>query len=178
MEKPRPVFFIVLGIAVAALVYLLVIRGNGDEEKPTPTPTTPSQAQAPSQTQTQKQSTSTPKPDTSSEPSPVRLPPTVASAMLKRRVVVVLFWSKRGSVDRQVKQSVDRIRKNEPKSKIAVFYSSPSRIADYSFIAGDVSQTPAIVVVDRSYKTKLLEGYIDYSSILQHIREAERVPPA
>lgn len=172
MEKPRPVYLIILGVALAALVYLLVIRGNGGEEKPAPKPV------APSQTQTQKQSSATPKPDTSSEPSPVRLPPTVASAMLKRRVVVVLFWSKRGSVDRQVKQSVDRIRKNEPKSKIAVFYSSPSRIADYSFIAGDVSQTPAIVVVDRSYKTKLLEGYIDYSSILQHIREAERVPPA
>ncbi len=188
MEKPRPLFLVILGVAVLVLIYLLVIKGGGDNSDPPPEPATQTQTQTqPSTpdvpTTTTPPDTSTtkkdPEPDSSSsEPSPLSLPPSVASAMLKGKVVVVLFWSPKGPVDRRAKKSVDRLRKSQPKSKVAVFYASPDEIADYSFIAGDLSQTPAIVVVDRAYKTKVVEGFIDYTSILQMVREARKVPPA
>jgi hypothetical protein len=49
-----------------------------------------------------------------------------------------------------------------------------SNISDYRRVVGTlgVSQSPAMVVIDRSRKAELLQGYLDAGTIRQTVRDA------
>lgn len=182
MEKPKPVYLVVLGVAVIVLVYMTLIKGGGDSGESSQQTTTQTETQAPTQTAPPDTSTTTeptPSPDSSPDSSAkINIPKDVATAMLDRKVVVVLLWSPRGATDRKVKKSIDRLKKSQPKSAVAVFTDSSKQVSDYSFIAGDVRQSPAVLIVDRNFNVKAFQGYVDYTSILQAVREARRTKPS
>ena len=186
MEKPKPVYLVLLGIAVVVLVYMTVIKGGGDSGESSQQTTTQTETQAPTKTappdtptKTKPTPSPTPAPDSSPDSSTqISIPKDVATAMLDRKVVVVLLWSPRGATDRKVKKSIDRLKKSVPKSSVSVFTDSSKRVSDYSFIASDVRQSPAVLIVDRNFNVKAFQGYVDYTSILQAVREARRTKPS
>ena len=58
-----------------------------------------------------------------------------------------------------------------------ISYTDPStNLADYRRVVQglDVSQAPSIVIVDRSRKGTLLEGYIDAASLRQAVADVAR----
>lgn len=195
MSLSRPVAIALIGAAAAVALFAYTRSiGNSDRGIPPPEPPTKSGAHAKpgkatasspktssrSRTAGTKRSKATTKSSTGTTPSgptPLSVPPRVAGALLKNKVVVVLFWSRRDPEDRRVKKAVDRLRDGPLKAKVAVFEDSPSRVANYSLVANGVSRTPALVVVDRARKAKVTEGYVDYTSIVQMIRTAVRARP-
>ncbi len=186
MEKPKPVYLVILGVAVIVLVYMTLIKGGGDNGESSQQTTTQTETQAPTQTTppdtsttTEPKPTPTPSPDSSPDSSAqISIPKDVATAMLDRKVVVVLLWSPRGAASRKVKKSIDRLKKSQSKSSVAVFIDSSKLASDFSFIAGDVRQSPAVLIVDRNFNVKTFQGYVDYTSILQAVREARRTKPS
>lgn len=197
MSTPRPAFLVLLGAAVLAIAIFTVTRSSGDNNNASQPESSSSKGVDKSKSgstgspaQKSEPSTKTPAPKTSSSTkvqvpkstdqsgaTPLSVPPSVAGALVKHKVVVVLFWSRKDSEDRKVKSAVDRLRGNVSKSKVAIFTDSPKRVASYSLVANGVSQSPALVVIDRARKARIVQGYVDYASILQMVREARRVKP-
>lgn len=119
-------------------------------------------------------------------------PKTVASATSKQtlvegelkqgRTVIVLFWSPKGAVDNVVHgqlallQAFHAKHGLEQNEDIAVHYSSAAEVGQYGTITGSlqVLQTPTLLVIGPSGKTKTLTGLVDAYAIQQAIKEARR----
>lgn len=207
MTLSRPVIIALIG-AVAAAGLFVYTRSMGPEENIPPAEPSPSKSSGASPGAGSSAAPSTPgsaspsqgkaktgspgkangaggsggktgsKPGSGAGPTPVSVPPPVARAMLQHKVVLVLFWSRGGPEDRVAKQVVDQVRGSMPSSKVAVFEDLHKNVAKYSLIAGDVSRSPSIVVVDRGLRSKVVSGYVDYGSIVHLIREAQGVRPS
>lgn len=193
MKLQRPVIFAIVGlIAVVALFVYTRSMGNNEGEPagqskntPSNTTTTPPQTteSTPSTTTTVPQPgevtppTTTPSPDSGQpqdEPTPLSVPPEVADAMLQHKVVVVLFWDPAGADDIKVKEALDELRQAVSASSVAIFEEDATNIARYSLIAKGVDRSPAVVVVDPTLKTRLVQGYVDSTSLEQMVNEAMR----
>jgi hypothetical protein len=57
---------------------------------------------------------------------------------------------------------------------VALFQDVVARISDYRRVTGSlgISQSPAMVVIDRNRKATLLQGYLDSGTIRQTVRDA------
>lgn len=183
MTLSRPVIIALIG-AVAAAGLFAYTRSMGSGEK------TPSRSASPGQGKAKSGSRGKAsgaggsgakkgsRPRSGAGPTPVSVPPAVARAMVQHKVVVVLFWSRGGPEDRVAKGVVDRVRASMPSGKVAVFEDLHKNIARYSLIAGEVSRSPSIVVVDRGLRARVTSGYVDYGSVVHMIREARGVRPS
>jgi hypothetical protein len=85
---------------------------------------------------------------------------------------VIFFENPRGFDDRAVERSV---RALDRRTKSVVVLTDDVRNADrYESLLEDlgVNQAPAIVVIGRSGKASLIEGYIDADSLVQVVADA------
>jgi hypothetical protein len=93
-------------------------------------------------------------------------------AVADNRKVVIFFKNPKGIDDRAVAKSV---RSLDRRTKSVVVLSDDVRNADrYGALVEDlgVNQAPAIVVIGRSGKASLIEGYIDAESLVQVVADA------
>jgi hypothetical protein len=180
---PRPVLLGIVGVVLVGGVFFLT-------HKPS---TTSSTTPAPSQTPPAAESpTAKPGPSAkASEPSKgsnkvnpanrsqtgpagIGLPTPVKGALDAHKVVVILFWNKRGVDDRSVKASLDALPRR--KGKIAVFSDRVEHLSRYTRIttAASVSTTPSLVVVNRKGQAEVINGYLDRQTLGQYVRNALR----
>jgi hypothetical protein len=93
-------------------------------------------------------------------------------AVADNRKVVIFFQNPKGIDDRAVARSV---RSLDRRTKSVVVLTDDVRNADrYGSMVEDlgVNQAPAIVVIGRSGKASLIEGYIDAESLVQVVADA------
>jgi hypothetical protein len=104
----------------------------------------------------------------------------VESELERGSTVIVLFWSAKGSVDRAVHRQLASVQASERRRSpghargIAVHYSSAAEVGQYGRITRSlqVFQTPTMLVIDPSGRTKTLTGLADAYAIHQAIEEA------
>jgi hypothetical protein len=93
-------------------------------------------------------------------------------AVADNRKVVIFFENPKGFDDRAVGRSVQAL---DRRTKSVVVLTDDVRNADrYESLLEDlgVNQAPAIVVIGRSGKASLIEGYIDADSLVQVVADA------
>ncbi len=93
-------------------------------------------------------------------------------AVADNRKVVIFFENPKGFDDRAVERSVQAL---DRRTKSVVVLTDDVRNADrYESLLEDlgVNQAPAIVVIGRSGKASLIEGYIDADSLVQVVADA------
>ena len=93
-------------------------------------------------------------------------------AVADNRKVVIFFENPKGLDDRAVERSVQAL---DRRTKSVVVLTDDVRNADrYEALLEDlgVNQAPAIVVIGRSGKASLIEGYIDADSLVQVVADA------
>jgi hypothetical protein len=93
-------------------------------------------------------------------------------AVADNRKVVIFFQNPKGIDDRAVARSV---RSLDRRTKSVVVLTDDVRNSDrYGSMVEDlgVNQAPAIVVIGRSGKASLIEGYIDAESLVQVVADA------
>jgi hypothetical protein len=173
---PRPVLLGIVGVVVIGGVFVATRKPSSTTSYSTPAPaqTTPAAkapaAQAPSPSPSKANPASRPKaaPATPGLPSPVR------SALDAHKVIVILFWNKRGIDDRSVKKSLDSLPRR--KGRIAVFSDQVQNLARYTRIttAASISTTPSLVVVNRKGQAEVINGYLDRQTIGQYVQNALR----
>jgi hypothetical protein len=98
-------------------------------------------------------------------------PGKAARAVRDHKKVVILFRNSRGLDDRAmaaVMRSVDR------RTKAVVLTDDVAAVERYGKLVEDigVSQTPSIVIIDRTGRARLLEGYVDSDSLAQAVADA------
>ena len=194
MALPRPVLLVLLGVALIASA-LLATRGAADPDgavtaPPTPTPApkvqaaTPApkpaapakpkkQAAAPEAKAAKPAAKPVPaKPKADESAIPAKLTPVVRA--LARGDAVVLFLTRDGAADdaatRKAVASVKDMR------NVSVVQAGLEDLVDYrSVLSGaGVSQIPAVVIVRTGHKAKLIEGFVDSTTLRQNIADALR----
>jgi hypothetical protein len=177
---PRPVL---VALAGAVLVGgLFVFSRRGAESTPAvPAPSQTSQPsspsantpQAPAQQNAPQKDSAAPSPD-KGEAGGRGLPSRVAKALDAKKTVVILFWTKGGIEDRSVKSSVDRLPRRG--GKTAVFTDKVANLSHYTRVtaAASVNRTPALVIVNPKGQAEVLNGYYDFQTIRQFVRNAAR----
>jgi hypothetical protein len=98
-------------------------------------------------------------------------PGRAARAVHDHRKVVILFRNPRGLDDRamtSVMRNVDR------RTKALVLSDDVDAVERYGKLVEDlgVSQTPSIVIIDRTGKAQLIEGYVDSNTLTQAVADA------
>jgi hypothetical protein len=177
---PRPVLLALVGAVLVG--GLFVFTRGGSESTPTvPAPSQTSQPSSPSaDTPKSPAQQNAPEPN-SAAPSPDKgaagstgLPSRVAKALDAKKTVVVLFWNRFGVEDRSVKHAVDRLPRRG--GKTAVFTDKVTNLSRYTRItaSANVSSTPALVIVNPQGKAEVLNGYYDFQTIRQFVRNAAR----
>ena len=104
------------------------------------------------------------------------VPPKVAKALQKRRTVV-LFFRQPAADDDATAAAVRSVRgiKN-----VSVFTAPITKLARYRRVVNDlgVTQAPAVVIVGKDRKARLLEGYIDPVTLRQQVKDGDERGPA
>jgi hypothetical protein len=118
------------------------------------------------------------KPDTAkaapaakAKPSAIKgVPPKVAAALGAHKTVV-LFFRQPGADDDATQSAVRSVKGGR---HVAVFTDRITHLARYQRVIADlgISQAPAIVVVGRSRKATLIEGFVDPGSLKQRVKDA------
>jgi hypothetical protein len=93
-------------------------------------------------------------------------------AVADNKKVVIFFQNPRALDDQAV---ADSVRSLDRRTKKVVVLTDDVRNADrYGTLLEDlqVSQAPAIVVIGRSGKAELVEGYVDADSLVQVVADA------
>jgi hypothetical protein len=98
-------------------------------------------------------------------------PGRAARAVHHHQKVVILFRNKRGLDDRQmvaVMHEVDR------RTKALVLVDPVDAVDRYGKLVQDlgVSETPSVVIIDRKGKARLIEGYVDATTLTQAVSDA------
>jgi hypothetical protein len=169
-------------VGVVLMGGLLVFTRRGGESTPAvPAPSQTSQPsspqadtpQAPAQQNAPQSNSAAPSPD-KGEAGSRGLPTRVAKALDAKKTVVILFWAKGGIEDRSVKSAVERLPRRG--GKTAVFTDKVTNLSHYTRItaAANVNQTPALVIVNPKGQAEVLNGYYDFQTIRQFVRNAAR----
>lgn len=186
----RPLL-IVLVASVLAAVAFYATRGSTPPPPSTasaadsaPAPVTPTKADPspgtvkPLKTPAKAQSNATPakpKPSTPAKPKPKAadhgIPAKLKQALDRHRVVVVLFRQRFGADDSATAAAVKGVRGMKG---VSVFTDSIRRLSRYPRFIGalGINQAPSVVVVDKTGKARLVEGYIDPKSLTQLVVDA------
>ena len=176
---PRPVLLVLVGVVLVAGLFMFSRRDTEPDTTPAPSQTAqPSSPeadtpQAPAQQNAPQNQGAAPVAD-KGEPGGRGLPSRVAKALDAKKTVVVLFWNKNGVEDRSVKSAVDRLPRRG--GKTAVFTDKGTNMSNYTRItaAASVNQTPSMVIVNRKGQAEVLNGYYDFQTIRQFVRNAAR----
>ena len=105
--------------------------------------------------------------DALTSPNPRR----AARAVHKHKKVVILFRNSRGLDDRAM---ASVMRSVDGRTKALVLSDDVQAVDRYGKLLEDlgVSQTPSIVIIDRSGKARLIEGYVDSDTLTQAVADA------
>lgn len=171
VKLSRPVVIALVGLVLAVGLFLYT-RSSGDSEVPKPPSADPvantSSGNAGSSTDSSAGTINL------QEATPQSITPPVAAALTKGKVIVMLFWRRGDPEDESVKRAVEEVARKTSGAKVAVFSDSPLNVAKYSLIAQAVTRSPAVVIVGRDLKARTVQGYVDESSILQLVKEANQ----
>jgi hypothetical protein len=191
MALSRPFILAVLG-AVLAVATFTSMRAAGDRAEADQTSNAPRVVKLPLPTknpQLQKDATTAPgqakaapkatakaqpkgaAPATKKALAVKGVPPKVARA-LQAEKTVVLFFRQPGADDDATASAVHSIKSGR---HVAVFSDRITHLARYQRVVTDlgISQAPAIVVVGKSHKATLLEGFVDEGSLKQRVKDAK-----
>jgi hypothetical protein len=177
IDLPRPALVAALGILVIAITFFVTKAGDDSGSVAAPVTSTPTNTTATgTSTTTNTATTSTAaKPAKPKQPSVAAgsgLPTDVARALNADKVVVLFFYEPAASDDQATRAAIRAVRSSG--SGVRLFQDTVSRISDYRRVVGalGISQSPAMVVIDRNRKAELLQGYLDSGTIRQTVRDA------
>jgi hypothetical protein len=102
------------------------------------------------------------------------LPARVQSALDHHKVIVLLFWSRRSSDDRAVRDEVAHLSRH--RGRVLVVMAPVGSVGRYSRITAgvEVSQSPTVLIVDPHRKAEMLTGFVDGANINQAVLAALR----
>ena len=176
IDLPRPAIIAAVGVLVLAITFLVTKPGDNSGSVATTRPATgPPCATATTSTGT---TTTAAKPVTPKKPAVVAgpgLPHDVARALNSNKVVVLFFYEPAASDDQATRAAVRAVRSaGGGAGRVALFQDVVARISDYRRVVGSlgISQSPAMVVIDRNRNAQLLQGYLDSGTIKQTVRDA------
>ncbi|HEX6712877.1 MAG TPA: hypothetical protein VF066_05815 [Thermoleophilaceae bacterium] len=170
-----------MGVLVLAITFFVTKAGDdtGSVAAPTTSTSTASttatgtDTTATSSTGTSTGTTTTPaKPKQPAVAAGQGLPSDVARALNAHKVVVLFFYEPAASDDQATRAAVRAVR--GAGGGVSLFQDTVSHISDYRRVVGalGISQSPAMVVIDRNRKAELLQGYLDSGTIRQTVRDA------
>jgi hypothetical protein len=183
IELPRPAIVALLGVLVLAVTFLVTKPGDdaGRVSAPAPAATTNTDTTASGTDTTTSTSTGTTTTGTTAKPAQPAvkagpgLPSGVAQALNAHKVVVLFFYERAASDDLATAAAVRAVRTaGGSGGKVRLFQDLVARISDYRRVVGElgISQSPALVVIDRNRKAELLQGFVDAGTIRQTVRDA------
>jgi hypothetical protein len=99
-----------------------------------------------------------------------RIPHQVNRAIKAHKRVVLFFYQRRGVDDRETAAAVLSLRK---RTKTAVFSDSIDNLAAYGQVVQSVGVTraPAVVIIGRHGRARLVDGYIDPAALAQEVAD-------
>lgn len=187
IELPRPAIIALVGVLILAATWLVTKPGSDSgsisASAPATTATTATTGTTTTTGTTSSTSaattTTTSRPAKPTEPALVAgagLPHDVARALNRHRIVVLFFYEPAASDDQATRAAVRAVRTaGGPGARsVALFQDVVARISDYRRVVGSlgISQSPAMVVIDRNRNATLLQGYLDSGTIKQTVRDA------
>jgi hypothetical protein len=183
LNLPRPAIIAILGILVLAITFFVTKAGDDAGTAATPTTSTSTTATG-TDTSTGTTTTGTGTTGTTATPAKPKqplvaagsgMPRDVAKAFNRNKVVVLFFYEPAAADDQATRAAVRAVRAaGGGAGRVALFQDTVAHISDYRRVTGSlgVSQSPAMVVVDRNRKAELLQGYLDSGTIRQTVRDA------
>jgi hypothetical protein len=107
---------------------------------------------------------------TSQKIDAVRKPRAVARAVARHERVVIFFHQKNGLDDAVTDDAVAALRR---RSSATVFEDSVANVASYGEVVMSVGVTraPSIVIIGKSGRARLIEGYIDSGALAQEVAD-------
>ena len=189
INLPRPAIIAILGILVLAITFFVTKAGDDAGSAATPTTsttTTTTTTTTATGTDTSTSTTATGTTSTGTTATPAKpkqplvaagsgMPRDVAKAFNRNKVVVLFFYEPAAADDQATRAAVRAVRAaGGGAGRVALFQDTVAHISDYRRVTGSlgVSQSPAMVVVDRNRKAELLQGYLDSGTIRQTVRDA------
>lgn len=175
IELPRPAIIAALGALVLAVAFVATqsktSTGTSVPEV-SPTKTSASRSTSTTQATTTSTTTATPKPTKPALQPGQGLPTRVAQALDRHNVVVLFFYEPAGADDQATRAAVRAVRTAGP--GVSLFSDTVSRISSYRRLVGTlgISQSPAMVVIDKQRHARLYEGFLDAGTIRQSVRDA------
>ena len=100
-----------------------------------------------------------------------RNPQRAARAVAQNKKVVILFENPDGLDDRAMRRVVNEL---DARTKALVLSDHVDTVDRYGKMVEDlgVSQTPSVVLIDRSGEARLIEGYVDTETLAQAVADA------
>ena len=177
IELPRPAIIAALGALILVVTFVITKSGT-DNSTSTPaassSSTTSTTTSPSSNTSTSTTTTSKPAPKPAQPPVQAGqgLPANVARALDNHKVVVLFFWEPASADDQATRAAVRAVRTAGP--GVRLFTDIVAHISNYRRVVGNlgISQSPAMVVIDKQRHAQLFEGYLDAGSIRQSVRDA------
>ena len=153
----------------------LVTKAGDNANVSTPTPAQTQTSATNTSTTATGTTTTTAKPAKPKQPTVTAgqgLPTDVARALNSDKVVVLFFYEPAASDDQATRAAIRAVR--SAGGSVALFQNTVSHISDYRRVVGalGISQSPAMVVIDRNRHAELLQGYLDSGTIRQTVRDA------
>ena len=171
---PRPALLGIVGVVLVGAVFFMTHKSSTTSTPTTPAPATSTPPATPgSSTQPSTPGSATPGTQSTTGPAGKGLPHRVKAALDAHKVVVILFWNRRGVDDRSVKASLDSL---PHKRVVATFSDRVNNISRYTRItaAATVSTTPSLVIVNRQGQAEVVSGYVDRETLNQYVLNALR----
>ena len=194
MAVPRPLLLALIGVALIGATFFASQGARKTAAEPSapaiekievadPAPPKPAkprkaQAKAPAKPEAaaakKPQKRSTPAASAAAKASPEASKPLAVARAIKAGKVVVLFFSQPGSADDGATTAA--VRAVERGGNRAVFTDRIDNLARYGPIvaAVGVAQAPAVVIVDKQRRPRLLEGFLDGQTLRQEVADAAR----
>jgi hypothetical protein len=173
IELPRPAIIAALGALILAVTFVVTKAGDPGAVVSAPSSSNPPASTSTTTTPT----TTTAKPAKPKEPAiqPGQgLPAAMARALNAHKVVVLFFYEPAASDDQATRAAIRAVRGAGTSGRVALFQDTVSHISSYRRIVGSlgISQSPAMVVIDRNRRAELLQGFVDSGTIEQTVRDA------
>ena len=174
MAMSRPFVLVLLGAVLAAATFASM-RAAGDRAQAEETQAAPTVTPAPRPSSvTPPTKPHAPAPRVPAKPKPsaavVGVSPKVQRALGAKRTVV-LFFHQPGADDAATRAAVHSL---QGKKGVSVFSDGLSHLARYRrVVAGlGITQAPSVVIVGKSRKATLIEGYVDGGTLTQQVLDA------
>lgn len=174
IDLPRPAIIAALGVIVLIVTFLVTKAGDNAASVSSPAPAATSTAATTSTTTTSTTTTAaTPaKPKQPTVAAGSGLPSGVAHALNAGDVVVLFFYDPAASDDQATRAAIRAV--HSAGGRVSLFQDTVAHISRYRRVVGSlgISQSPAMVVIDRNRHAELLQGYLDSGTIRQTVRDA------